>query len=133
MKELLPIIVAVGTWGAHCRVYTVLCHCDNEAVVAVINKGTCKEKHLAHLMRCLFFIEAYHNITLVAEHVPGKANVEADAISQNNLSAFFSSNPQAHHLPESVDHAMLQCLTTVEPNWMSADWIGWFRSTFTKP
>ena len=133
VKELLPIIVAVGTWGAHWRGYTVLCHCDNGAVVAVINKGACKEKHLAHLMRCLFFIEAYHNITLVAEHVPGKANVEADAISRNNLSAFFSSNPQAHHLLESVDPAMFQCLTTVEPNWMSADWISWFRSTFTKP
>ena len=127
VKELLPIIIAVGTWGRCWKGSTVLCHCDNEAVVSVINKGACKDKH------CLFFMEAEFNLSLAACHVPGKANIEADAISRGNLSAFFTSNLQAHRQPVPVNPALLGCLTRVEPNWMSADWISSFSSTFTRP
>ena len=35
-KELLPIIVATAIWGPSWRGATVLCHCDNEAVVAAV-------------------------------------------------------------------------------------------------
>ena len=35
-KELLPIIVAVAIWGPRWVGSSVLCHCDNESVVAVI-------------------------------------------------------------------------------------------------
>ena len=96
VKELRSIILAEGIWGSHWRGCTVCCCCDNEAVVSVVNSGACRDKQIAHLMRCVFFIEAHFDFSLVAKHVPGVSNSEADAISQNNLRAFFASNPQAH-------------------------------------
>ena len=34
VKELLPIVVAAATWGRHWRGRVVVCHCDNQVVVA---------------------------------------------------------------------------------------------------
>ena len=70
VKELLPIILAAGIWGPHWRGCTVCCCCDNEAVVSVVNSGACRDKQIAHLIRCLFFIEAHFDFSLVAKHVP---------------------------------------------------------------
>ena len=49
-KELLPIIVATAIWGPSWRGSTVLCHCDNEVVVAAVKSGYCVWSSL-----CLFF------------------------------------------------------------------------------
>ena len=38
-KELLPILLAVSIWGEHWGGRLVECHCDNMAVVAVVNSG----------------------------------------------------------------------------------------------
>ena len=57
-KELLPIIVAVAMWGPQWVGSSVLCHCDNEGVVAVVKGRYCKDPTLAHMLRCLFFLEA---------------------------------------------------------------------------
>ena len=51
-KELLPIIVAAAVWGEAWRGRTVLCHCDNQAVVAAISGGYCRELVMAHMLRC---------------------------------------------------------------------------------
>ena len=55
VKEMLPIITAVAVWGNQWVGKVVECRCDNEAVVMVIRHGYTKEKHMAHLLRCLFF------------------------------------------------------------------------------
>ena len=34
-------------------------YCDNEAVVAVLSSHYCKELRLMHMLRVLFFAEAY--------------------------------------------------------------------------
>ena len=53
----------------------VCCHSDNQAVVAALNGGYCREKLMAHLLRCLFFLEAKHELSLTAVHVRGVDNV----------------------------------------------------------
>ena len=65
------------------------CKCDNNTVVMVIKHGYTKEKHMAHLLWCLFFLEAKFNVTLVTTHVPGAKNLVADALSYNRLMEFF--------------------------------------------
>lgn len=42
-KELLPILVASAIWGMQWKGLRVRCHCDNQAVVAVIRGGYCRE------------------------------------------------------------------------------------------
>ena len=52
----------------------VQCHCDNQAVVAAVRGGYCKDPPMAHMLRCLFFLEAKFDLTLSAVHVPGVDN-----------------------------------------------------------
>ena len=48
-------------WGRQCCGQRVECHCDNVAVVAVINSGQAKNGVLTHLLRCtlLVYISIY--------------------------------------------------------------------------
>ena len=78
-KELLPIIVATAIWGPSWRGSTVLCHCDNEAVVVTVKSGYCRDPTLAHMLRCLFFLEAKYDTSLSAIHVSGVENGAADS------------------------------------------------------
>ena len=85
-KEFLPILLASIVWGEAWCGCTIRCNCDNEAVVHVINGRYARDPLLAHMLRCLFFICARQQFTLVAKHTPEKDNVAADAISRNNFS-----------------------------------------------
>ena len=116
-KELLLIIVATAIWGPQWEGSSVFCHCDNEGVVAVVRGGYCKDPLLAHMLRCLFFLEAKFDIhvTLSATHVPGAENRAADSISRNNLSLFFNILPQAHQDPCPVPLGLIQCLVIDGP------------------
>ena len=53
VKELLPIVVAAAVWGEYWFGSTVVCHCDNQAVVAAIKGGGgggyCRDPGMAHL------------------------------------------------------------------------------------
>ena len=47
----------------------VSCHCDNRAVVDVVNNGYSRDKDIMHLLRCLFFISEHHNFLVEAIHI----------------------------------------------------------------
>ena len=59
----------------------VICHCDNMAVVEVMNNGYSRDRLLMHLIRCLFFISEHFKVQVEAVHCPGKDNIRADALS----------------------------------------------------
>jgi len=66
----------------------VLSRCDNAAVVAIVNSGRSKMDRAMHLMRCLFFLLARWEFSLVGMHIPGVENGVADALSRYNLPSF---------------------------------------------
>ena len=74
-QELLPIFVACMIWGPWWKDSSVLVHCDNLAVVQVVNSGYSTDKDMMHILCCLFFIRAYWGIRLQAEHIQGELNV----------------------------------------------------------
>ena len=129
-KELLPIVVAVAIWGPSWKGLSVLCHCDNQAVVAVLKGGYCKDPSLAHLLRCLFYLEAFFDITLSGKHVPGVENGAADSISRNNLLLFFTLTPQAQPQSCRVPENLVGRLVTNRP-WTSDDWRAWLAALST--
>ena len=126
-KELLPIIVAAAVWGPHWGGSVVLCHCDNEGVVAALKGGYCKDPTLAHMLRCLFFLEAKFDLSLSAVHVPGIENGAADSISRNKLHVFFDLVPQAHQEPCSVPRELIHRLVIDTP-WTSSIWKAWLET-----
>lgn len=80
-KELIPVVLASMLWGSGWHGYLVMAHCDNLAVVEVINTGYSKDPLLMQLLRCLFFVLVQYEFSLRVIHIAGKMNVGADAIS----------------------------------------------------
>ena len=127
VKELVPIVMACIVWGKIWRQQNVLAHCDNQAVVEVINTGSCKDPELMQLLRSLFFITAHLEITLRAVHIPGLLITGADAISRDNLILFHSQVPAARPSPTPLPPAAIDLLIHRRPDWMSPSWSQLFR------
>ena len=69
--ELVPIALAAGMWGKQWNGKNIMAYCDNEVVVASLNKGDSREEECMHLMRYLAFFQAKFNFTLYAQHIKG--------------------------------------------------------------
>ncbi len=121
-KELLPIVVAMASWGKRWQGRAVLARCDNMAVVAIVNSGSSREVEAMHLRRCLAFLEAKWAIQLRAEHVRGENNEVADAISRNRTDVMFGLRPQMKQRPEVVDEEILQVVVRERQAGRDPDW-----------
>lgn len=131
IKELFPIVIAAATWGHQWVNKSVCCHCDNEAVVHIINNGTSRDPIVMSLMRCLHFIAAKFNLLLSSTHLSGAHNTLADALSRNNASLFLSCCPQAHKQPSQIPPALMALLLHSKLDWTSPSWSKMFNSIFS--
>ena len=75
---------------------------DNEFLVHVINKQTCKDKALMFFVRKLVSICLYHNIVFKAKHIPGTHNSLADALSRLQVQTFRQLAPAMDPLPTEI-------------------------------
>ena len=75
-----------------------------------------------HLMRSLSLFAACNNVTVVAEYLPGKENVAADALSRGNLDLFFQQMPTRAKAPTVISPLLLEVLVLSQPDWTSAVW-----------
>ena len=116
VEELVPIVVACALWGNQWKGATVLCRCDNTAVVSIVNSGSSKDALAMHLMQSLFFITAVNGISLYAQHIPGKHNSAADALSCNHLSLFHQQVPLANFHPTPISHELWKILVLSQPD-----------------
>lgn len=128
-KVLLPILLAGVVWGKLWSGQRVRCHCDNMAVVEVMNNGYSKDKLLIHLIRCLFFISEHFKYQVEVVHCPGKNNICADALSRNNISLFLQATPGADQKPAVIPQQLLTLLVDRQPDWMSSDWTRLFTAS----
>lgn len=102
VKELVPVVLAVAVWGKQLEGRNVMAYCDNQAVVAIINKGDSREADCMHLVRCLAFLRAKFHFALYGEHVSGSLNELADALSRDKMQYFLNNYPQAHLQPTAL-------------------------------
>ena len=108
----------------------VCCRCDNEAVVAVINKCTSKDAELMHLLHCLIFFEAKFSTRMIATHVAGVHNTLADDLSRDKLSSFLRAAENMSLTGQCFPpQPLLDMLMNHKPDWTSADWREMFKST----
>ena len=128
VKELIPVVIAAAFWGNHWSGKIVLFRVDNMAVVEAINASFCKDAHLMHLIRLLVFFAAYYSFWFYAEHVTGKDNNLADALSRNNISLFLSQAPSPS-LQQSTIHPSLITLVAQNLTWTSTSWMTLFDAT----
>lgn len=102
VKEFYPIILAVALWGETIASKAICFHCDNEALVYVINNLTNQEKHVMKLLRKLIFLSLKYNIIFKAVHIPGEKNKYSDALSRLQIQEFLALMPDTDQFPMAV-------------------------------
>ena len=96
--ELLAV-VAFGTFLSYLYPNeSFLFHCDNIAVIPIINNEVCALRKHSHMALVRYFISMMfnHRIKFWVEHIPGEYNIEADSLSRfkpNPFSRLFATNP----------------------------------------
>ena len=85
----------------------ILFFTDNEALVHVINRQSCRDKKLMFLVRRLVLVCLEKNICFKTKHIPGVLNILADALSRLKLQTFqqlapASMNPHPTEIPHHL-------------------------------
>ena len=120
-KELLAGLVCVAVWGPRWKGARVHWRCDNQPAVDAVCGRSCRDRPMMHLIRCLFFFEAWFDLELLATHLPGRENMLADDLSRNRVSAFLSKAPAVDQdpvpLPPDLPGLLLDLNGWTSPSW----------------
>ena len=81
-KEVLTLEPAARIWAPAWKDKKVYIHSDNQAAVAIINKGSSKDLVVMSSLRRIYMLSAIFNFRLVAVYYPGRHNLIADAASR---------------------------------------------------
>lgn len=95
--EFYPIVLSLFLWGDQLKNKCVLFFTDNEALVHVINKQSCRDTTLMFFVRKLVSVCLKQNILFRAKHIPGIKNSLADALSRQQVSTFKQLAPASMH------------------------------------
>lgn len=104
--ELYAVVAALALWANRIANKSVLFMCDNEAVVAIINKKSTKDEAMMRLVRVLVLACLRCNILFKAKHIPGVRNILADHLSRFRIPQFQQQAAKmrwyVNHLPDSL-------------------------------
>ena len=131
-KELIPIILGCAAWGHNWQGRRVICHCDNQVVIASLRSRTSKHKGIMHLIRCLVFVEATLGFFVVPAYINSRANHLADDLSRDNRHSFLSKVPMASKSPTPISAPLLQLLLDPQADWTCPTWHPQFRAIFER-
>ena len=81
VRELYPIVALKGMFDNLYQNQSLIFHCDNQAIVAVVNKRSAKNPTIMKLLNPLILNLVLNNIKFKAVYITSKDNVSADAIS----------------------------------------------------
>ena len=80
--EMLNILVALRVWGPAWQGKKLLIHCDNQAVVSILNSGATRDLTLAAIARNILMESAKCDVNLSVIHILGKNKHIADLLSR---------------------------------------------------
>lgn len=88
--EFYPIVLSLYLWGHLIQNRCILFFTDNEALVYIINKQSCRDRHLMFFVRKLVSVclKYMYNILFKAKHLPGACNKLADSLSRLQIHTF---------------------------------------------
>ena len=91
-KELYAVCCAVYTWSNILKNKRCIIHCDNQAVVEMLQAETTRHKQCIVILRSLFYICCIGDISLSSVFVGTKNNI-VDPLSRNDIEAFLRDHP----------------------------------------
>ena len=106
---------------------------NSMSVVHALASGAARDPLLMHLLRCLHFFTACHQIGFQSRHIAGVLNTAAVALSRDNLSTFYRCIPQVDKTPSPVPVQLLEMLLHQRPDWTSHSWRRMFLSSLDRP
>ena len=131
---MVPIIIATAIWGRSWKGKLIICHCDNQSVVAVINSRYSRDDELMQLLHTLFFFEAIFEFHMEASHIhiSRAHNRLADALSRDKFSSFLPKAWVMEQSPSPIPAKLLELIQDMQIDWTSAAWRDIFNSILTK-
>ena len=107
----------------------VVCHSDNQAVVADLRSRSSRHKGTMYLLRSLVFAEARLNCSLFPVCIETRDNYLADSLSSDNAPFFLSKVQSANAHPTTVSPHVGP---TPQPDsdWSAPTWRQHFRAIF---
>ena len=81
-KEVLALETATRRWAPLWRNKKIIVHTDNQAAVAIINRGHARDPLVSASLRRIFWASALFNFRLDAVYLPGHRNLLADKASR---------------------------------------------------
>ena len=102
VKELYAVVVACQLWGSWWKGLRVVVRCDNQSMVAAINKGYSKDMIISDLLRVLIYYALAGNFSISAKHIPGKKNRCSDLLSRLQVITFLQENEDANKVGDKV-------------------------------
>ena len=106
LLEFYPIVLSLSLWGSEMQNRCILFFTDNEALVHVINKQSCKDKELMFFVRKLVLVCLQNNIVFKAKHIRGLSNTLADSLSRLQIQKIPSLGATSYG-PDTNGHSSL--------------------------
>lgn len=82
VKEIFPIYLLIAMFSYELQGCRVVFHCDNQAIVSVLNKQTSRNKKIMKILRPLVLVLLKNNIRFRALYINTSLNVLADHLSR---------------------------------------------------
>ena len=100
--ELYPIYVAVVMFATKMSNSHIIFHCDNQAIVSVLNSQTTKDPHILAILRKLLLVLMQHNISFRAQYLSSFQNLISDRISRFQVTLDLLTTYGLQQLPTPV-------------------------------
>ena len=84
--------------------------------MCLLNPSRLKDRTLMHLLRCMFFIVAHHNVWIHAFNLPGAQNTVADALSRNRILEYLQVVPEAERYPTAIPQGLINPTVRKQPD-----------------
>ena len=102
--ELFALCAGILTWQNEEELNNtrIEVHCDNQAVVSMVNNIASTCPNCMHLLRILVLNGLIHNRRVFARYIHTKKNILVDALSRIDLIRFRKFGPQMNEYPDRV-------------------------------
>ena len=108
--EIIPVAMAIFLWKERFEAKTILFHCDNMAVVTIVNSKTPTSERVMSSVRHIVFQALTYNFQFKAKHISFVCNTIADALSRGQMQRFRELVPNAEDLPKKIGQEFLNFL-----------------------
>ena len=100
--ELFALVAGILTWERELSNCRIIVHCDNQAVVSMVNNITSSCPNCMYLLRVLVLNGLKFNRRIFARYISTKNNYLSDALSRLDFKRFRRLGPQMNEFPDQI-------------------------------